>query len=63
MHPIGFTDEQMRTIKDSARRIPHTRRGRFLMALCDELLPVEVIQNEHVLDAIRRALRQMGQVA
>ena len=63
VYPIGFSDEQLRIIKAAAKHIPYSWRGRFLEALCNELLPVEVIVDEHVHDAARFVLMRMNVIA
>ena len=53
----------METVKEAARCIPHRRRGRFLEALCDRLVPVNVISDEDVQNATRIVLTHMRVVA
>jgi hypothetical protein len=62
-HPLGLTDDQLAILKEAAKAVPYAWRSRFLVNVADELLPVEVVQNEHVHDAARRVLARMRQVA
>jgi hypothetical protein len=59
-HPVSLSDEQLQIVLSCAERIEPAWRNRFLEGLVDELLPIDVITNEVVAEAVSRMSKKMG---
>ena len=61
LHPVGFSTEQIETIRRAAKAIPHPGcRSRFLEAVIGELIPVEIIVDEDVHRVTAQVLGRIG---
>lgn len=62
-HPLSLDDGQLRTVLDHARRIPVLWRSRWLSAVADRLIAINVITDEDVAVAIELVNEQIGVAA
>lgn len=62
-HPLSLGDSQLKIVLDHARQIPVLWRSRWLGAIADELIAIDVITDEDVRAAIQRVDQQIGVAA
>ena len=62
-HPLSLHDSQLKVLLDHARRIPVLWRSRWLSAIADQLIAIDVITDEDVHAAIKLVNEQIGVAA
>jgi hypothetical protein len=60
MTPLALSSDQLAVVADYAVRVPHEWRERFLSAIADRLVGLDVVGNDDVRRACAVALRRMG---
>lgn len=58
-HPVGLSQDQLRIVTDAARVLPHEWRSRYLAAVVDRLLAVDVVVTDDVECASAWAVERM----